>query len=139
MRVVVMIVQVRTSPHITRSLDQLSASTGFEASVILRHHFSSRTMALITPLAQYINTLLPSPTEIVAGQTVRKLLRLKPFDSAKFFYSLKSCGSTLPFKSTSKRTAFYERWLKTPGFALWFSQQAQIVQGVLEERGHIPQ
>jgi hypothetical protein len=46
---------------------------------------------------------------------------------------LKSQGSTLPFKSNSKRKEFYERWLKCPSFGLWLNEQEGIVQGVLKE------
>ncbi|KAF8969105.1 hypothetical protein BDZ97DRAFT_264108 [Flammula alnicola] len=60
-------------------------------------------------------------------------LRLKPFNSVHFFASLKAHGSTLPFKSTSKRTEFYERWLKSPAFGTWLAQQEQIVQSVLND------
>ena len=38
-------------------------------------------------------------------------LRLKPFNNAQFFSSLKANGSTLPFKSAGKRVEFYERWV----------------------------
>ncbi|KAF9468198.1 hypothetical protein BDZ94DRAFT_849450 [Collybia nuda] len=105
-----------------------------DASLALRRHFCSRTTALITPLARYLNTLIPSPSEVAAARASRNLLRLKPFNSVNFFSSLKTHGSTLPFKSTSKRATFYERWLKTPAFGLWLAQQEQIVQGVLQER-----
>jgi len=102
------------------------------ASLVLRRHFHSRTTELITPLARYLNTLIPTPTEVAISST--NTLRLKPFSSAKFFASLKAHGSTLPFRSTSKRTEFYERLLKTPGFGLWLAQQEHIVEGVLKEK-----
>lgn len=166
---------------------------GMEASLALRRHFCSRTTQLITPLARYLNSLIPSPREVHrARQTIEHLslssasssrfpspnasttslqppltgvslpgigssqsslaspeipsipastskesfgsvltptnqesvstkttepigtrtapgLRLKAFNNANFFSSLKTHGSTLPFKSTSKRTEFYER------------------------------
>ena len=129
-----------------------------EASLALRRHFCSRSAQLITPLARYLNTLIPSPTEVqharkastfqtssstphsslptpaptpqstpripIPSITVptissalpythnhQRLLRLKPFNNTNFFASLKAHGSILPFKSTSKRTEFYERWV----------------------------
>ncbi|KAG6898645.1 hypothetical protein C0993_005382 [Termitomyces sp. T159_Od127] len=103
------------------------------ASLALRQHFHSRTTELITPLARYLNTLIPTPTE-VARTSTHNTLRLKPFNNANFFASLKAHGSTLPFRSTSKRTEFYERLLKTQGFGLWLAQQEQIVEGVLREK-----
>lgn len=55
----------------------------------------------------------------------------------------------LPFKSSSKKTEFYERyvvyflicfvpiylfrWLKSPAFGTWLAQQEQIVQAVLND------
>ncbi|KAH9481785.1 Protein DENND6B [Psilocybe cubensis] len=35
-----------------------------EASLMLRKHFCTRSMQLITPLARYLNTLIPSPDEV---------------------------------------------------------------------------
>ncbi|KAF8150895.1 hypothetical protein B0H34DRAFT_666138 [Crassisporium funariophilum] len=118
-----------------------------EASLALRRHFCSRSTQLITPLARYLNSLIPSPTEVnharkVSGKpstpytpsfSKSQGLRLKPFNSANFFASLKAHGSILPFKSTSKRTEFYERWLKSPAFGTWLAQQEQIVQSVLND------
>ncbi|RDB25779.1 Protein DENND6B [Hypsizygus marmoreus] len=104
------------------------------ASLALRRHFCSRTTELITPLARYLNTLIPSPTEVTTAKSSGHTLRLKPFSSASFFASLKAHGSTLPFRSTSKRTEFYERWLKTPAFGLWLAQQEGIVEGVLKDK-----
>ena len=83
--------------------------TGLMASLALRRHFCSRTTQLITPLARYLNSLIPSPTEVSRARISTNILRLKPFNSANFFASLKAHGSTLPFKSTGKRTEFYER------------------------------
>ncbi|KAF8640309.1 hypothetical protein AX16_010204 [Volvariella volvacea WC 439] len=103
------------------------------ASLQLRRHFYSRTTAVLTPLARYLNTLIPSPAELTTARSTNanQRMRLKPFNSDHFFASLKKHGSTLPFKSNSKRTEFYERWLKTPAFGLWLAQQESIVQDVL--------
>ncbi|KAJ3514657.1 hypothetical protein NLJ89_g2253 [Agrocybe chaxingu] len=184
-----------------------------DASLALRRHFCSRSTQLITPLARYLNTLIPSPTEVKrardassyipshassyslnvpsttnsssssltrpspsltpassstllspevtsplsattptqrrqnqstnsfasvmnAGQS--QTLRLKSFNNANFFASLKTHGSILPFKSSSKRTEFYERWLKSPAFGAWLAQQEQIVQSVLNDPPSTP-
>ena len=99
-----------------------------EASLNLRRHFLSRSAQLITPLARYLNTLIPSPSEVkharkasefpstttttpTSSSTAQKNLglRLKPFNPANFFASLKTHGSILPFKSTRKKIEFYER------------------------------
>jgi len=115
-----------------------------EASLNLRRHFLSRSTQVITPLARYLNTLIPSPTEVKHARKASELpstpsatpnhgLRLKPFNPTNFFASLKTHGSILPFKSTSKRTEFYERWLKSPAFGTWLAQQEQIVQTVLND------
>ncbi|TFK35563.1 hypothetical protein BDQ12DRAFT_687965 [Crucibulum laeve] len=107
------------------------------ASLLLRRHFCSRTTELITPLHRYLNTLIPTPSEVKSARArgTTSSLRLKPFNNANFFASLKAHGSTLPFKSTSKRTEFYERWLKSPAFGTWLAQQEHIVQRVLCESG----
>lgn len=100
--------------------------SGLEASLNLRRHFLSRSTQLITPLARYLNTLIPTPTEVKHARKASEVpptpptpstpstipnhsLRLKPFNSANFFASLKTHGSILPFKSSSKKTEFYER------------------------------
>ncbi|KAK0434313.1 hypothetical protein EV421DRAFT_1840584 [Armillaria borealis] len=105
------------------------------ASWTLRRHFYSRSNELLIPLTRYLNTLIPTPSEVAGHQRNSHSgpLRLKPFNTSAFFASLKVHGSTLPFRSTSKRKNFYERWLKTPSFGLWLAQQEQIVQGVLKQ------
>ncbi|PPR05961.1 hypothetical protein CVT24_004625 [Panaeolus cyanescens] len=153
-----------------------------DASIALRRHFCSRSTQLLTPLARYLNTLIPSPNEVLrakkafgypdspllpsnssspalppstsmrssngnstpslntpsipssASFSSRSSLRLKPFNNANFLASLKTNGSLLPFKSSNKRTEFYERWLKSPAFGAWLAQQEQIVQDVLNEQ-----
>lgn len=104
------------------------------ASWALRRHFYSRSNEILIPLTRYLNTLIPTPSEVAGHQRNSHSgpLRLKPFNTSAFFASLKVHGSTLPFRSTSKRKDFYERWLKTPSFGLWLAQQEQIVQGVLD-------
>lgn len=148
---------------------------GMDASLALRRHFCSRSTQLIAPLARYLNSLIPSPTEVhharkatmtlstytptlssssfndspaaspmstysspafkssISGTSISSStpsgspyigakghgpLQLKPFNTAHFFASLKAHGTTLPFKSTSKRTEFYERYIPVRIFFL---------------------
>ncbi|KAI0035421.1 hypothetical protein K488DRAFT_76661 [Vararia minispora EC-137] len=97
-----------------------------ETSLTLGRHLSSRTAAMLVPLNRYINTLIPSPTE--------KASRLRPFNNAHFFALLRTHGSPLPFKSSTKQRLFYERWLRTPAFGLWLARQEEIVGDVLMSR-----
>lgn len=99
-----------------------------EASFNLRRHFSSRSAALLGPLNRYLNTLIPRPSEANKTSTG---LRLKPFNNANFFTSLKAHGAALPFKSSTKQREFYERWLRTPAFGLWLARQEEIVARTL--------
>jgi hypothetical protein len=62
------------------------------------------------------------------------MVRMKAFNHADFFTSLKVHGSPLPFKSSSKQKEFYQRWLKTPTFGMWLAAQEEVVQRVLAER-----
>jgi len=101
-----------------------------EASLILRRHFCSRTTALLVPLNRYLNSLIPPPAEYMSSPGTP---RLKTFNSANFFTSLKAHGSSLPFRSGGKQKEFYERWLRTPAFGLWLGRQEEIVQRVLIE------
>ncbi|TFK27824.1 DUF1630-domain-containing protein [Coprinopsis marcescibilis] len=105
------------------------------ASLALRRHFCSRTTQIITPLARYLNSLIPTPDEVkrARGRMSTDTLRLKPFSTANFMAALKTHGSTLPFKSSSKRTEFYERWLRSPAFGAWLVQQENIVKTILHE------
>ncbi|KAH9064018.1 hypothetical protein EDB87DRAFT_1786195 [Lactarius vividus] len=100
-----------------------------EASFGLRRHFSSRSAALLVPLNRYLNTLIPRPSEVSRATTD---LRLKPFNNATFFTSLKAHGAALPFRSSTKQREFYERWLRTPAFGLWLARQEDVVGRTLE-------
>ena len=93
--------------------------TELHASLLLRRHFCSRTNELLIPLSRYLNTLIPTPSEVASCSLTRlegdtdndKRLKLKPFNSDNFFASLKAYGTTLPFRSNGKRNEFYERWV----------------------------
>jgi hypothetical protein len=115
---------------------QLAGDAEMEASLDLRRHFCSRTTALLVPLNRYLTTLIPSPVESASSAspaTSNRPSRLKPFSTTNFLNSLKTHGSPLPFRSTSKQKEFYERWLKSPAFGLWLGRQEEIVQRVLQE------
>jgi hypothetical protein len=99
-----------------------------EASFKLHRHFSSRSAALLVPLNRYLTTLIPRPSETSKTSTD---LRLKPFNNANFLASLRTHGAALPFRSNTKQREFYERWLRTPSFALWLAQQEDIVARTL--------
>jgi hypothetical protein len=107
------------------AVDRISVE---EASFDLRRHFSSRSAALLVPLNRYLNTLIPRPSETSKTSTD---LRLKPFNNANFFASLKAHGAALPFRSNSKQREFYERWLRTPAFGLWLARQEDVVTRML--------
>ena len=96
-----------------------------EASFNLRRHFSSRSAALLVPLNRYLNTLIPRPSETSTGS------RLKSFNNANFFASLKTHGAVLPFGSGAKQREFYERWLRTPAFGIWLARQEDLVARTL--------
>ncbi|SRR6266436_4175578 len=96
-----------------------------EASFNLRRHFSSRSAALLVPLNRYLNTLIPRPSEASTD------LRLKSFNNANFFASLKTHGAVLPFRSSTNQRLFYERWLRTPAFGIWLARQEDLVARAL--------
>lgn len=127
-----------------------------EASEALRQHFSSRTTAFLVPLQRYLNTLIPTPADRSAPPTPipssanfhgssgslpavdsplrpHTPLRMRPFNETAFFASLKANGALLPFKSSSKRREFYERWLRTSAFGVWIAAQEEVVNGVLAQ------
>ena len=107
------------------------------ASQSLRRHFSSRTASFLAPLNRYLHSLIPSPVEasVNANVSPRSKPRLKPFNSTHFLGSLKTHGTPLSFRSSTKQREFYERWLRTPAFALWLANQEEVVTGVLEDNG----
>ncbi|KZT20425.1 DUF1630-domain-containing protein [Neolentinus lepideus HHB14362 ss-1] len=106
-----------------------------EASLALRRHFGSRTNELLVPLHRYLNTLIPS----LAAQSSPSMYtqrKLKPFSTKDFLTSLKANGSPLPFRSASRRSEFYSRWLRTPAFGLWLAQQEEVVEEALRDSPH---
>ncbi|TFK46108.1 DUF1630-domain-containing protein [Heliocybe sulcata] len=106
-----------------------------EASLALRRHFGSRTNELLVPLHRYLNTLIPPPAAQSSSSTYTQR-RLKPFSTKDFLASLKANGSPLPFRSASRRSEFYSRWLRTPAFGLWLAQQEEVVEEALKGSPH---
>ncbi|KZV84127.1 DUF1630-domain-containing protein [Exidia glandulosa HHB12029] len=91
-----------------------------EGSWAIRQHFSNRTTAMLAPLNRYLTSLIPP-----AG----KGARLRPFNDADFFTSLETHGSALTFRSSAKRRAFYERWMRTLAFGAWLAQAEERIVG----------
>ncbi|KAF8577586.1 DUF1630-domain-containing protein [Ramaria rubella] len=110
---------------------------GHTASHSLRRHFSSRTASFLAPLHRYLNSLIPGPAEanFDPNASPRSKPRLKPFNTTHFLTSLKTHGTPLPFRSSTKQREFYEKWLRTPAFGLWLKGQEEIVAIVLEDNG----
>ncbi|EJD06824.1 DUF1630-domain-containing protein [Fomitiporia mediterranea MF3/22] len=99
-------------------------------SLLLRRHFTTRSVQFLVPLNRYLNTLIPSPaTGSVGGAPPAQ--SLKPFNRDHFFASLKTHGSPLPFRSSAKQKEFYERWLRTPAFGLWMAKQEETINQFL--------
>ena len=118
-------------PFLGLGLSHPQPSLGREASEALRRHFTSRTTALLVPLQRYFQSLIPTPSE--SRSNLHAPARLKPFQEAAFLASLKAHGSPLPFKSSTKRREFYERWLRTPAHVRWLAKQDEAAQGVLKK------
>lgn len=121
--------------HICVLFDLYGSDIEMGTSLALRHHFCSRTTALLVPLNRYLTTLIPSPLESASASSAisDRASRSKPFSTTNFVNSLKAHGSPLPFRSTGKQREFFERWLKTPTFGLWLGRQEELVQRVLQE------
>lgn len=107
------------------------------ASQSLRRHFYSRTASFLVPLNRYLHSLIPSPAEVGVdvNASPRSKPRLKAFNTKHFLLSLKTHGTPLPFRSSTRQREFYERWLRTPAFAIWLANQEEVVTGVLEDSG----
>ena len=102
------------------------------AGLMLRRHFTTRAVQFLVPLTRYINTLIPSP-RLSSSPANAAQRTLKPFNRDQFFASLKTHGSPLPFRSSAKRTEFYERWLRSPAFGLWMARQEETIHAFLQK------
>ncbi|KIO21720.1 hypothetical protein M407DRAFT_217683 [Tulasnella calospora MUT 4182] len=103
---------------------QRGGAAEIEACSLLRQHFTDRTTKLLVPLNRHFQSLIP----------IDPKAPLKPFTPSSFLASLKTHGSLLPFRSTSKQREFYERWLRTPAFGVWLTERVGEVQEVLQRR-----
>lgn len=116
-----------------KTLEQAALTSNSEAqresALTLRRHFATRTTEFLVPLNRYLNTLIPSPSA-----SIYPTKKMKNFNDNDFFATLKSHGSPLPFKSSSKQREFYERWLKSPGFGVWLAKQEELVEAALRRR-----
>jgi hypothetical protein len=74
---------------------------------------------------------MPPPAKANSGMGEEPAPRLRPFSATDCLASLKAHGAPLPFKSASKRTELYERWLRTPAFGVWLARQEELVGGIL--------
>lgn len=101
-------------------------------ALLLRRHFTTRSVQFLVPLTRYLNTLIPPHSSAAASPTVSgKPLALKSFNRDHFFSSLKTHGSPLPFRSASRQKEFYERWLRSPAFGLWMARQEETINEYL--------
>lgn len=82
-----------------------------EASLTLRRHFCSRSIQLITPLARYINSLIPSPTEV---QRVRQASGY-PTSPASPLISTSTSRFSLPSPSYSPSHSLYDSPVPSSG------------------------
>jgi len=104
-------------------------------ALAFRQHFTTRMVQFLVPLNRYLNTLIPAPVPAsnpAPGRSA-KPRSLKPFNPEHFMASLKAHGSPLPFRSTSKRKDFYERWLRTPSFGIWLARQDETISAFLRK------
>jgi len=108
-------------------------------ALTLRQHFTTRMVQFLVPLNRYLNTLIPAPipsnnnADATPGQCAKRPRSLKPFNHEHFMASLKAHGSPLPFRSTSKKKEFYERWLRTPSFGMWLARQDETISAFLQK------
>ncbi|KAL5503993.1 hypothetical protein ACEPAH_8066 [Sanghuangporus vaninii] len=99
-------------------------------SLLLRRHFTTRSVQFLVPLNRYLNTLIPLISKSQPNNTLSQP-SLKPFNQDHFFASLKTHGAPLPFRSSSKQKEFYERWLRSPAFGLWMAKQEEAINQFL--------
>lgn len=155
----VLLKQLETAMHkaATNSTSRTGSSSSHErlsVSNLLRQHFAARARALLVPLNRYLTTLMPiqpsastlsitgnsSPASTFQANAQRQRARaesterLAPFSTVDMMASLEKNGSPLPFKSSSRRREFYQRWLRTPAFGAWLVREEEVVNRVLAER-----
>ena len=110
----------------------------YKASSLLRQHFHARTTAILVPLNRYLTSLIPTSLKLSVS-TPSNLRssgspRIASFNRDKFFASLMTYGSPLPFKSAAKQQEFYQRWINTNAFSAWLMREEKIVNAILVDK-----
>jgi hypothetical protein len=122
--------------RLEESLHSGDREAKYKASALLRQHFHARTTAVLVPLNRYLTSLIPTiitspPSTPSKGP---RPPRIASFNRDKFFASLKTHGSPLPFKSVAKQQAFYQRWINTNAFSAWLMREEKIVNAILADK-----
>ena len=124
--------------RLERSLHTGDREAKYKASALLRQHFHARTTAILVPLNRYLTSLIPTllnPSLSATGKTPSsRSPRIASFNRDKFFVSLNTHGSPLPFKSAAKQQGFYQRWINTNAFSAWLMREEKVVNAVLADK-----
>jgi len=124
--------------RLEESLHSGDREAKYKASVLLRQHFHARTTAILVPLNRYFTSLIPtlvhSPLSTPSNPPSSRLPRIASFNRDKFFASLKTHGSPLPFRSAGKQQEFYQRWVNTNAFSAWLMREEKIVNAILADK-----
>lgn len=123
---------VRYQPVVNSYLTKQPVDADGRLSLLLRRHFTTRSVQFLVPLNRYLNTLIPQTSANCSHtHNASSTPSLKPFNRDHFFTSLKTHGSPLPFRSSAKQKEFYERWLRSPAFGLWMAKQEEAINHFL--------
>ena len=124
--------------RLEESLHSGDRQVKYKASALLRQHFHARTTAILVPLNRYLTSLIPtligSSLSTPSNPTSSRSPRIASFNRDKFFASLKTHGSPLPFKSVAKQQEFYQRWINTNAFGAWLIREEKIVNTILANK-----
>ena len=116
---------------------------GLGASLALRRHFCSRSTQLITPLARYLNTLIPSPSEVHHARNASSALprssssspfsspALSPLPSSSSrmgLTPLQGHNSNKPLRLKPFNSANFISSLKAHGSVLPFKSTSKMVE-----------
>lgn len=128
-------------PHSIAPLLRAYVSEISEARAVqlLRQHFAQRASEVLVPLNRYFTSLIsssssPNPNPSLSTSSSKAAGSLPPFLPSAFFASLKQHGSPLPFRTRAKQKEFYERWLRSPAFAVWMRERDEEARNVLGGR-----
>ena len=124
--------------RLEESLHSGDREAKYKASALIRQHFHARTTAILVPLNRYLTSLIPtlshSSLSTPSNPPSSRLPRIASFNRDKFFSSLKTHGSPLPFKSTAKQQEFYQRWIDTNAFSAWLMREEKVVNAILADK-----